>query len=132
MTSTTPLVSSWYAASGWRATRTATGATPAGCCAQRLGSLVSLLAYPFLIEPLIGCRRARRVDGGFGLLVACLAVGGAPVQLRDGRASVATRRRSGRKGPARSPAVAAFAGSSSAAIRAGCWRAVTNLITTDL
>ena len=76
MTSTTPLVSSWYARE--RLARDPSGDQRDPYWLYALsgsGSLVSLLAYPFLIEPLIGLS-AQRVawTAGFGILVGCLAV----------------------------------------------------------
>lgn len=78
MSATTPLVSSWYA-------RERAALDPGGdrrdpywlYAVSNFGSLVSLLAYPLLIQPLIGLS-AQRVAWtiGYGVLVAGLAVAG--------------------------------------------------------
>lgn len=133
MTSTTPLVSSWYARERLARDPDGDRRDPYWLYAlSNFGSLVSLLAYPFLIEPLVGLS-AQRVAwmAGFGLLVGFLAV----AALRFS-AATAVPAASARVMPAlRSPSIAArrrLRWILLAAIPSGMLAAVTNLITTDL
>jgi hypothetical protein len=141
MTSTTPLVSSWYA-------REREARDPQGeqrdpywlYALSNFGSLVSLLAYLFLIEPLVGLS-AQRAGWtiGFVMLVGCLAVAAVrstaavrtlrPASLSAMRASATLR-------------IEAIGASITpgrrgrwillAAVPSGLLAAVTNLVTTDL
>ena len=128
MTSTTPLVSSWYARERLARDPDGDRRDPYWLYAlSNFGSLVSLLAYPFLIEPLIGLS-AQRVawTAGFGLLVGFLAVAAPRVQHRDGRPVDDGSRRHRR----RSPSIAALRRLRwilLAAIPSGMLAAVTNL-----
>ena len=138
MTSTTPLVSSWYARE--RIVRDPEGERrdPYWLYAlSNFGSLVSLLAYLFLVQPYVGLS-AQRVAWtiGFGLLVALLAL----AAVRSLGAARLTR--AGSSGSAiasmvRAP-VTPIATSRRlrwillAAIPSGLLSAVTNLVTTDL
>ena len=123
MTSTTPLVSSWYARERLARDPDGDRRDPYWLYAlSNFGSLVSLLAYPFLIEPLIGLS-AQRVawTAGFGLLVGFLAV----AALRFSTATAVpstTARVVTASGAHRSPPVVAFAGSSSPRSRADAGR----------
>ena len=134
MTSTTPLVSSWYARERLARDPDGDQRDPYWLYAlSNFGSLVSLLAYPFLIEPLIGLS-AQRVawTAGFGILR------GLPGRRRRSRYSAATAvpATAARRVPAvKSPAIAGrrrLRWILLAAIPSGMLAAVTNLITTDL
>ncbi len=133
MTSTTPLVSSWYARERLARDPDAERRDPYWLYAlSNFGSLVSLLAYPFLIEPLIGLS-AQRVAwmAGFGLLVACLAV----AALRYASAAAISSTATDVVAAVRSPSIAGrrrLRWILLAAIPSGMLAAVTNLITTDL
>ena len=133
MTSTTPLVSSWYARERLARDPSGDQRDPYWLYAlSNFGSLVSLLAYPFLIEPLIGLS-AQRVawTAGFGILVACLAV----AALRYSAATAVPATVTGVAPVVRSPSIAGrrrLRWILLAAIPSGMLAAVTNLITTDL
>lgn len=73
LTTTTPLVSAWYAAS-----RTATGSGGDAYWLYALsnaGSLLALLAYPFIIEPRLGLSAQRGV-WALGFVVFAIAIAG--------------------------------------------------------
>jgi SAM-dependent methyltransferase len=130
MTATTPLVSSWYARE--RIARDAGGerSDPYWLYAlSNFGSLVSLLAYLFLIQPFVGLSAQREAWMiGFGLLVALLAVAAARSRGSVGSALMPSVR-------ARSQPIATsrrLRWILLAAIPSGLLSAVTNLVTTDL
>src|SRR5205085_2886896 len=79
LTATTPLVSSWYARVRRSADPDADDRDPYWLYAlSNGGSLVSLLAYPLLIEPQIGLSQQRSlwVVGVFGLLALLVVAAG--------------------------------------------------------
>ncbi len=154
MTATTPLVSAWYASVRRADDGDAPAADPYWLYAlSNGGSLVSLLAYPLVIEPRLGLSAQRAWWGvGFAILVGLLAL--AALRLRRAvRASGSLARPPGppttgapgtaaTSPPARAVEAPDCAGSPSrrdrltwlvlAAIPAGLLAAVTNLVTTDL
>ncbi|MFN8629613.1 MAG: hypothetical protein U0838_04625 [Chloroflexota bacterium] len=134
MTATTPLVSAWYARVRQAADPDAPSSDPYWLYAlSNGGSLVSLLAYPLLIEPRLGLSAQRTWWGiGFAGLAALIAL--AALRLRAAHVAA----------PAAVEALADDAVAPAptrrdratwlvlAAIPAGLLSAVTNLVTTDL
>jgi SAM-dependent methyltransferase len=76
LTSTTPLMSTWYARVRRAADPDASAADPYWLYALSNGaSLIALLAYPFVLEPNIGLTAQRETWAiGFGLLMVALVV----------------------------------------------------------
>ncbi|MBA2719595.1 MAG: fused MFS/spermidine synthase [Chloroflexi bacterium] len=133
LTTTTPLVSAWYAASR---TATSDGGDAYWLYAlSNAGSLLALLAYPFLIEPRLGLSAQRGV-WAVGFVVFALAIAGCAAWA-SGRA--------GRTSPAAGPDELETTGASEpiagrrratwlllAAVPSGLLSAVTTFIATDL
>jgi hypothetical protein len=159
MTATTPLVSAWYHRARRSADPTAAGRDPYWLYAlSNFGSLVSLLAYPLLIEPRLGLAAQRSWWGmGFAVLALLIAAAGVRLWAAGERAcgdacELEELAAPGEPGPGLvaaepSPDRAATSDAAEppapdarmrirwlllAAIPAGLLSAVTNLVTTDL
>ncbi len=149
MTATTPLISDWYARVRHAAEPDADPRDPYWLYAlSNGGSLVSLLAYPLLIEPRLGLA-AQRTWWGIGFGVLALLIVAAALRLRAAGAAI-ERPEAVADAPAGDPAAdggpkaprAAAPGAVTnrqrlrwvvlAAIPAGLLSAVTNFVTTDL
>ena len=101
VSATSPLLQSWYAASG----RTASANPYALYTASNAGSLLGLIAYPLLLEPLLTLRAQSQLWSiGYGLLALLIgaaayrvarspSAGGANVQSRKVPVPLAGRRR---------------------------------------
>jgi hypothetical protein len=73
LSATAPLLQSWFA----RTTHSNAANPYFLYSASNIGSLGALIAYPFVVEPLLGLRmQAMLWSGGFMLLAACIAVCG--------------------------------------------------------
>lgn len=74
LSATAPLLQSWFARTSHK-----DAANPYFLySASNIGSLSSLIAYPFIVEPLLGLRnQAFLWSIGFGLLALCIAISGA-------------------------------------------------------
>lgn len=142
MTATTPLLSAWYARVRRAADPEAAGGDPYWLYAlSNGGSLVSLLAYPLVIEPRLGLT-VQRTWWSIGFVGLAVLVTLAAVALRSVvRVPVAVADPTlAAEGAAASASVAAAPPTrrarlrwlALAAIPAGLLSAVTNLVTTDL
>jgi len=131
ITSTTPLLSAWYARVRRESDPDAETADPYWLYAlSNGGSLVALLAYPLLIEPTLGLTAQRSIWlVGFAFLAAILVAAAARVALAPAGAITAA---------AEVPLAAPIPRRERltwillAAVPSGLLAAVTNLITTDL
>ena len=148
MTATTPLVSAWYA----RVRRAADpGADPRDpywlYALSNGGSLVSLLAYPLLIEPRVGLADQRTLWGaGFAVLTLLIALSAwrlraaGPAAMADMDEAPEPANTADPLAAAHAPVTASPAPTARdrlrwivlSAIPAGLLSAVTNLVTTDL
>jgi SAM-dependent methyltransferase len=137
MSATTPLVSSWYARERRALDSAADPRDPYWLYAvSNFGSLVSLLAYPLLIQPLIGLS-AQRAGWtiGFGLLIAGLGAAALRVVSVAAGSSTAERATAEHERAVSSPCIATgrrLRWILLAAVPSGLLAAVTNLVTTDL
>jgi hypothetical protein len=144
MTATTPLVSSWYARVRSIDDPHANPRDPYWLYAlSNGGSLVSLLAYPLIIEPRLGLA-AQRTWWGVGLAVLTALIALSAVRFRAALRPVWQSEPGRARGGATAPGSVDVAPDvkvtgrdrlrwlALAAIPAGLLSAVTNLITTDL
>jgi hypothetical protein len=141
MTATTPLLSDWYARVRRAADPLADPRDPYWLYAlSNGGSLVSLLAYPLLIEPRLGLATQRTWWGiGFGILTVLIALSALRLRAAGPRALARHRTEPAldATGALRDRARPVTRGDRLswlmlAAIPTGLLSAVTNLVTTDL
>jgi SAM-dependent methyltransferase len=141
LTSTTPLMSAWYARVRGGTDPSAPRSDPYWLYAlSNATSLLALLAYPFVLEPTIGLTAQRSAWAvGFALLVLVLVA----TSLRFARAATGVPSLAPSGGVAHAPAAELPAARRAvrlerirwvliAAVPAGLLSAVTNFVTTDL
>jgi hypothetical protein len=124
LSASAPLLQHWFAASGHRHA----GNPYVLYAASNLGSFAALLAYPFVVEPLLPLREQARVWSiGFAALAMLVAVAGLLVARRvtaDARAATGA--------DARPSALDRLRWAALASVPSGLVIAVTSFVTTDI